>query len=877
MLLPVLVGLTAREAYVRTHLPDIGIDVDAELGVESHDDRWAGVEQRDRIIALDGKPLRDPEDWISKALDRDELVVTFQRGDRQFTLRARSRPLYWLDRAAVWARLATGTALMIMALLVFVARPGAVVTWVMMILSYDLGAFLLIKIGLWFDPRLVKEATIFPWTIAVATGAHLLAYFPQRIEWLASHKWRLALLYGPVIAAPLIHAFHVVTKMSLFGTAYATATAIVIVAVVAGQHRRVRRSRDARAHSQYRALLVGFTIGLIVPAAWNWLRLTLDIWNSPWAAHYNALPLVVFIGVTAYAIVRHNALAIDRFTAAIVGYGLTTILVGGLFAVALVGVPLLVGTKSPALLVVTTALTFASFSPVYRLIKRWVDRRFFREQAGASQIADALRDLVLGMQQSSRDEAMAVAFSSAAILKCERVELWVLAPEAKELRMDRREGSGTTAPPAITLSGALGQALGSGVSGGVNELAPRAYETAAQEELWTHELAMVAPVMVRGVLRGFVGVGRKKSGAGYTIEELSFLTIIGAQLGAVLERTEGDAQIDRYHLERRLGTGGMAEVFLAWQVGPGGFERKVALKRPLPHVAEDPNAVASFLDEARLAAQLVHPNIARVYDVGEREGSYFIVMEYVNGPSLRQVQRVMQQQARVMPVPIAVAIINAVLSALEYAHGASDERGRPLKLVHRDISPRNILLNRDGQPKLVDFGIARAQFQLHVTRTGIVKGTLPYMSFEQATDQPLDHRADLYSAAVVLYELLTNEIAFPKGPATRRLKPASSIAPEVPSALDAVLRRATEQLAAQRYNSANELTAAILTAIRPIKPAEPDIVIEYLRELCPQQMGADGLDLTPIPEEHTGVGTVVERGEQTVVEGKRKSEPNLGG
>src|SRR5947207_11867494 len=163
---------------------------------------------------------------------------------------------------------------------------------------------------------------------------------------------------------------------------------------------------------------------------------------------------------------------------------------------------------------------------------------------------------------------------------------------------------------------------------------------------------MAAAIRVHGVAAGFVGVGRKRSGVGYSIEDLSFLTIIGAQLGAVLERTQGESRLDRYHLERRLGTGGMAEVFLAWQVGPGGFERKVALKRPLPHVSEDPNAVAAFLDEARLAAQLVHPHIARVYDVGERSGVYYIVMEYVDGPSLRQVLREMSQQARVMPVPI---------------------------------------------------------------------------------------------------------------------------------------------------------------------------------------------------------------------------------
>jgi serine/threonine-protein kinase len=832
---PILVGLTAREAYLRTSLPDIGLDVDAQLGVEARDARWTGVMQRDRIVAVDGVPVTEPADWIARALDGGprELAVTFERDGARFTVRALSRPLAWIDRGAVFARVATAAILMALGLLVYMARPGVTVTWLMLLLSWDLGAFLLVKIGLWWDPRLVKEATVFPWTIACAVGLHLASVFPERIPWLASRR-RVALLYGPLVAAPFIQAFHLVTQMSLLGTAYAAVAMVFVVVVIAAQFRRVRRSNDARARAQYRALMVGFAIGLVVPAVWNTLRISLDIWNSPWAAHYNALPMVVFIGVLAYAIVRHNALAIDRFTAAIVGYGITTIVIGGAFAGALVAIPLLLGTsglgESPGLLVATTALTFASFAPGYRRIKRWVDRRFFRDQAGASEIADALRDLVVAMQNSSRDDATSAAFSAAAILHGDRVELWTFEPEAKQLRLERRDGAGPEHPPAIPLDGPLGKALASGTSGGVAELAPRALDATAQDELWAHELAMIAPVMVRGIVAGFVAVGRKRSGAGYSIEELSLLTIIGAQLGAARERTETESRIDRYHLERRLGTGGMAEVFLAWQVGPGGFERKVALKRPLPHVSEDSNAVAAFLDEARLAAQLVHPHIARVYDVGERSGSYYIVMEYVDGPSLREVLRDMAQQAKKMPPVIAVAIMIDVLSALDHAHHACDERGREMRLVHRDVSPRNILLTRAGQPKLVDFGIARAQFQLHVTRTGIVKGTLPYMSPEQATDQELDHRADLYSAAVVLYELITGEMAYPKGPAAKRPKPAS------PAALDQIIRRATEASPAQRHASAAELAEAIAAVV---PPATPDEVVAFLSAVSPVAMAGD--------------------------------------
>jgi serine/threonine-protein kinase len=401
----------------------------------------------------------------------------------------------------------------------------------------------------------------------------------------------------------------------------------------------------------------------------------------------------------------------------------------------------------------------------------------------------------------------------------------------------------------------------------VQDLAPRSLESAAQEELWQRELAMIAPIRVHGVAAGFVGVGRKRSGVGYSIEELSFLTIIGAQLGAVLERTQGDSQLDRYHLERRIGTGGMAEVFLAWQVGPGGFERKVALKRPLPHVSEDPNAVASFLDEAKLAAHLVHPNIAQVYDVGESKGSYFIVMEYVDGPSLRQVLRDVGHKKQVIPIPLAAALAIGVLSALEHAHRVRDDKGRDLQLVHRDVSPRNILLNRSGLAKLVDFGIARAQFQLHVTRTGIVKGTLPYMSPEQANDHALDLRADLYSAGAVIYEMLTGEVAFPKGPIGKRPKPAYALVPDIPPTLDRVLRRATEPNPGARYSSAAEMAEAILESIRPAQPAPADELAAFLRRVCPQYMGegpAPAVEVEPEPE---GDRTIAE---QTVEQRKKR-------
>jgi eukaryotic-like serine/threonine-protein kinase len=864
LLTPLLVGLAARQAWVRTSLPDPGLELNADQRIEAFDARWKQVQKADLVVALDGRTLHDPADWVSRALaPRDTpLLVTFERDGERWTEAAHATPIRAVDRVAVWARIATGAALMVMGLVAFVLRPGASVTWLLLLLAWDLGLFLLQKIGLYFDPRLYKQASLYPWAFATAFGLHFLCFFPQKIAWIAERPWRAAVFYLPVFAAPIVHGMAAETAMASIGTLWGAVANLLVVAIVVHQYARLRRSSDRKLRSQYRALLVGFAGGLLIPALWNWLRIALDVWNSPWAAHYNALPLVLFIGVTAYAVVRHNALAIDRFTAAVAGYVSTSVVLAATFAAALIGIPLLLGQSgiadSPVLLVAVTALTFASFAPMHRRIKRWVDRRFFREQADAVQIADALRELVLTMQQSSRDEAVHAAFVAVSILRADRSELWLLGSDKQRLRLDRSTGHMAQSELPLTLDGALGKALVSGMTGGVAELCPRVFEPNAQDELWSRELAMAAPVMVHGVVAGCFGIGRKRSGAGYTLEELSFLTIVAAQLGSVLERAEGDSsQIDRYQLERRLGTGGMAEVFLAWQVGPGGFERKVAIKRPLPHVSEDPNAVAAFLDEARLAAQLLHPNIAQVYDVGESSGTYFIVMEYVDGPSLRQLLRQLSQQKQRVPLAIATSLIVSVLAALDYAHRHSDERGRSLDLVHRDITPRNVLLNRSGQVKLVDFGIARAEFRLHVTRTGTVKGTLPYMSPEQAAGNPLDCRADLYSAGALFYELLTGEMAYPRGPSARRPRPAARYVPELPLALEPVLRRSMDHDAERRFRTAAEQARALLQAIRPKAPASSEEVAAWMLGVCPEYA---------VTDQRAPATIVVQRESQTTIE-----------
>ena len=211
----------------------------------------------------------------------------------------------------------------------------------------------------------------------------------------------------------------------------------------------------------------------------------------------------------------------------------------------------------------------------------------------------------------------------------------------------------------------------------------------------------------------------------------------------------------KYLLEKQLAIGGMAEVFLAHQEGPAGFRKTLCIKRILPNFANDAAFIEMFLDEARTAAQLSHPNIVQIYELGENEGSYYIAMEYIRGPSLSKVIRRLKQTNLNIPLHYAAKIIANVCAGLEFAHTFADSDGQPLHLVHRDISPDNVLASFAGAVKMIDFGIAKAKTNQSKTQAGAVKGKFSYMSPEQIMGSSLDGRSDLFSLGIVLYELTT--------------------------------------------------------------------------------------------------------------------------
>ncbi len=311
---------------------------------------------------------------------------------------------------------------------------------------------------------------------------------------------------------------------------------------------------------------------------------------------------------------------------------------------------------------------------------------------------------------------------------------------------------------------------------------------------------------------------------------------------------EGPDRFGQYELLERVASGGMAELFRARRTGVEGFQKIVAIKKILPHIADNDEFITMFADEAKLAAQLNHPNIVHIYDLGKIEaGGYFIAMEYVDGLDLRTILRSAREADLAMPVPLAVYVASKVASALDFAHRRKDARGEDLNIVHRDVSPQNILISHEGEIKLCDFGIAKADRKVSKTESGSLKGKLQYMSPEQAWGKSIDLRSDLFSLGCVLHEMLTGERLF-RGDSDltvlelvrkAEIVPPSQLNPDVPAALDSVVMKALARDPEERYATGAEMLRDLETVLYSYTPApgSADVAI-YLNRLREAQAPA---------------------------------------
>ncbi|WP_437751311.1 serine/threonine protein kinase [Sorangium sp. So ce1389] len=297
-------------------------------------------------------------------------------------------------------------------------------------------------------------------------------------------------------------------------------------------------------------------------------------------------------------------------------------------------------------------------------------------------------------------------------------------------------------------------------------------------------------------------------------------------------------QQQRYRVVERLASGGMAEVFLAESAGIEGFKKQVAIKRVLPHLSEKKRFIAMFLDEARLSAHLSHSNVAQVFDIGVGDNAYFIVMEYVDGADLKAVLESMRKAGRTLPVESAVFITAKLCEGLTYAHELKGADGHPLKVVHRDMSPPNVLITKYGEVKIVDFGLAKATSQLEKSEAGIIKGKFSYLSPEAAQGLEVDHRTDIFAVGAILWEMLAGKRLFlgdtdyqtVKLVQQAQIPPLSEINKAVPPELDRLIARSLAREPGDRYGSAREFGRDLTTFLyRFGRPVSAYDIAEHVR------------------------------------------------
>ena len=336
------------------------------------------------------------------------------------------------------------------------------------------------------------------------------------------------------------------------------------------------------------------------------------------------------------------------------------------------------------------------------------------------------------------------------------------------------------------------------------------------------------------------------------------LRVVAAR-AEVSDKVPERRRVGRYAVFGEIASGGMATVYFGRLVGAVGFSRSVAIKQLHPQFARSPEFVAQFLDEAQLTARIRHPNVVSVLDVVAREGELFVIMEFVEGEPLSRLVRFAKEP---IPLAIASAILVQVLLGLHAAHEATTENGEPLEIVHRDVSPQNMLVGIDGTSHILDFGVAKAASRVHTTENGQIKGKLSYMAPEQLRGANLDRRVDVFAAGIVLWELLAGQRLFARNDPGATvaavlagdIKPPSHFRPQVSAALDALLLKALAPAALDRFASAREMAIALENCVPPASSLKVSAWVESvagdsLKERAQRLREA---------EESTGINAVVD-------------------
>jgi len=312
------------------------------------------------------------------------------------------------------------------------------------------------------------------------------------------------------------------------------------------------------------------------------------------------------------------------------------------------------------------------------------------------------------------------------------------------------------------------------------------------------------------------------------------------------------AQLGQYTLLEKIAQGGMAQVFKAKTVDPQGIERLVVIKRILPHISSNPEYVDMLVNEAKVAVHFTHGNIAQVYDLGRINDDYFIVMEYVDGKTFSQINKALLEKGHHFPLEVLLYCFIELCRGLAYIHRKADPEGKPLGVVHRDVSPQNIILTYAGNIKLIDFGVAKADVREEKTESGVLKGKFAYMSPEQSRGEPIDFRSDIFSIGILLWELLTGDRLFKqknnqdtlKAVQKAKFDPVTVKQPHLPKELDVIIKRALQRKPKDRYNDcadiASDLEKLLLLRYPDFKPVQ---AAQFLYDLFGPEADEAGLPL----------------------------------
>ncbi|MGD8961457.1 MAG: protein kinase [Desulfobacterales bacterium] len=301
-------------------------------------------------------------------------------------------------------------------------------------------------------------------------------------------------------------------------------------------------------------------------------------------------------------------------------------------------------------------------------------------------------------------------------------------------------------------------------------------------------------------------------------------------------------QFGKYQLLQKIAVGGMAELYRAKVTGDHGFEKRVAIKKILPHLSDEGNLVKAFIDEAKLAALLQHENIIQIYDFGSIDGEYFIAMEYLFGKDLRKLIHKLRKNGSPLDLESTLYIISRICAGLDYSHKLRDLQGKPLNIIHRDINPQNIFLTYEGQVKIIDFGIAKAASHNSTTHEGLIKGKIAYMSPEQAMGHVFDHRSDIFSTGIIFYELLAGQRMF-EGETMHiysqvreaRFTPLKELRTDLPDKLYAAVDRALAKEPDDRYQTCGQMLADLEEcifelAVRPNSRSFAGFIKDFFKE-----------------------------------------------